>query len=189
MATFFVADTHFGHANIIRFDGRPFATIEEHDDALIRNWNNTVGKEDDVWHLGDFSFRNARSVSSYLGALSGRVHLVRGNHDDKGAWKHRDLFASAQEAAYINVDGQRMYLCHYSCRVWRASNHGSIHLFGHSHGGLNRLGDALGRSMDVGVNVNGYRPVSFQEVMKMMDSRPLLPHHEEREGRNDHIKA
>jgi calcineurin-like phosphoesterase family protein len=181
MALFFTSDTHFGHKNILVYDKRPFDTIEQHDEALINNWNSVVTEKDDVWHLGDFCLRSARPASWYLSRLRGRVHLVRGNHDDKAAWRDKHLFSTAQEAAYIKHESQRIYLCHYSCRVWRASHRGSWHLFGHSHGGLDHIGEALGKSMDVGVNLHGYRPLSFQEVKKALDARSLLPHHGEDE--------
>jgi calcineurin-like phosphoesterase family protein len=28
---------------------------DEHDEALVRAWNDVVGAEDEVWHLGDFA--------------------------------------------------------------------------------------------------------------------------------------
>ena len=46
MAVYFIADTHFGHQNALAFDNRKFKTIEEHDNALIENWNNAVGIDD-----------------------------------------------------------------------------------------------------------------------------------------------
>ena len=52
---FFTADTHFGHANIIKYCHRPFATVEEMDDALVRNWNAVVSPDATVFHLGDFA--------------------------------------------------------------------------------------------------------------------------------------
>ena len=50
---YFISDLHFGHQNALSFDDRPFKTIEDHDIALIKNWNDTVGIDDDVWVLGD----------------------------------------------------------------------------------------------------------------------------------------
>jgi len=179
----FSGDQHFGHANVIRFDSRPFADIGEHDEALIGNWNDVVGPEDDVWHLGDFAFRNRTHVERYLERLNGRIHLVRGNHDDKAAWRIREKFASAQEAAYLRHEGESIYLHHYACRVWRKSHHGSWHLYGHSHGNLL----PLGRSMDVGVAAvakiygggpESYRPISFEEVRDFLKDREVLGHHE-----------
>lgn len=52
---YFISDLHFGHKNVLAFDNRPFDNIEQHDNALIRNWNNAVNIDDDVYILGDIS--------------------------------------------------------------------------------------------------------------------------------------
>lgn len=81
--TFFIGDTHFGHKGIISFSStkefRPFSTIEEHDEELVRRWNNTVSPKDMVFMLGDFCFglRNLGVAAS----LNGVGILVGGNHD------------------------------------------------------------------------------------------------------------
>ena len=79
---FFIADTHFGHRKIIDFEGkaRPFGTIEEHDAALIRNWNRVVTKRDVVWHLGDVAW-TPDALLNCVSQLNGRIKLVLGNHD------------------------------------------------------------------------------------------------------------
>ena len=56
--TFFTADTHFGHANIIKYTNRPFDSPNHMDDILIANWNAVVGPDDEVYHLGDFALCN-----------------------------------------------------------------------------------------------------------------------------------
>ncbi len=38
MSTFFFADPHFGHFNIIEYQQRPFRTTDEMDAAMIENW-------------------------------------------------------------------------------------------------------------------------------------------------------
>lgn len=65
MATFFTSDTHFGHTGIIQACNRPFISTEFMDEALIRNWNATVGPNDDVWHLGDFTPKNHNVAKNY----------------------------------------------------------------------------------------------------------------------------
>jgi calcineurin-like phosphoesterase family protein len=82
---FITADTHFGHANIIRFCDRPFFSVGEMNEALIKNWNDTVKPDDQVFHLGDFAFRRSgiseKEIIEWRRRLNGKISLVLGNHD------------------------------------------------------------------------------------------------------------
>lgn len=167
----FTADTHFGHANIIRHCARPFETVEEMDAALIDLWNSRVGPNDEIYHLGDFAFKaDPDRVEKLFRRLRGKKHLIIGNHD--GAATLRLPWASEPvDRRIVRVPGVDVpvVLDHYAMRVWPRSHHGAIHLYGHSHGTL----PGHGRSIDVGVDVHGYRPVELAEI------RPLL--HEQQE--------
>ena len=55
---YFTADTHFDHANIIRFCNRPFATVEEMNETLITNWNRKVHANDTVFIIGDMLIKS-----------------------------------------------------------------------------------------------------------------------------------
>lgn len=82
MNTWFTSDTHFGHKNIVKFDETPFSSIEEYDEALIKRWNSVVGKNDIVYHLGDFAMTNNKDLlKSYFNRLNGRKRIILGNHD------------------------------------------------------------------------------------------------------------
>ena len=82
MATFFTSDTHFGDAHILRQRGGAFGSLDDHDAALIEGWNDVVGADDDVWHLGDFAAGASRGrCAEIFEALRGRKRLIRGNHD------------------------------------------------------------------------------------------------------------
>lgn len=77
---FFTSDTHFWHANVIRYCDRPYSSVEEMNEALVDNWNSVVRAEDTIYHLGDFSL-SRRAAETILPRLSGRKILVAGNHD------------------------------------------------------------------------------------------------------------
>lgn len=81
----FTADTHFDHANIIRFCNRHFATVEEMNETLIANWNRKVHGNDTVYILGDMFFQTT-DPEPILRQLKGKKHLITGNHDSQ--WTH-----------------------------------------------------------------------------------------------------
>lgn len=104
--TFFIGDTHFGHRNILRFDAvrphRPFDTIEEHDEELVRRWNGVVSKGDIVWHLGDFAFSS--KAIAIAGRLNGHKRLVLGNHDHYPTAEYLKHFHKVYGAATLRDD-------------------------------------------------------------------------------------
>lgn len=89
---FITSDTHFSHKKIIEFEAkhRPFKTIDEHDEELIKRWNAKVGKRDTVWHLGDFCF--SEKALEIAGRLNGIKKLVLGNHDMLATDKYLKYF-------------------------------------------------------------------------------------------------
>ncbi len=185
MAVFFTADLHLGHANLINGTvgrARPFASIEEHDEALIARWNETVtSNSDDVYVLGDFALGlDAEALEKAFRRLRGRKHLITGNHDARRtvrlAWssKPADLRRVAVDAGGRRYD---VALCHYPMRAWNRVHHGAIHLYGHTHGSL----PGTRRSCDVGVDVWDFRPVSMPEILGRMAETATWP--EELQGR------
>ena len=79
--TFFIADLHFGHKNIIEYEHRPFKDIETMDEKIVQNWNNIVSKEDRVFVLGDVSFYDKEKTINIVSGLNGHKNLILGNHD------------------------------------------------------------------------------------------------------------
>lgn len=80
-ANYIISDTHFNHHNVIKYSNRPFESVEQMNQTLITNWNNTVKKTDTIYILGDFVFGNKESISKTLSQLNGKKILIMGNHD------------------------------------------------------------------------------------------------------------
>lgn len=74
---YFIADTHFGHKNIVKYTGRPSNYIG----LIMVGWRKTVKPEDTIYHLGDVSFLNKEKTSKIMKLLPGKKFLLRGNHD------------------------------------------------------------------------------------------------------------
>lgn len=81
MRTYVIADTHFWDSQIIELAGRPFSSVEEMNEILIRNINMVVRKCDLLVHLGDVSFSGSERTHEILNRIHGTKLLVKGNHD------------------------------------------------------------------------------------------------------------
>lgn len=83
-----ISDTHFGHANIIKYCDRPFSSVHEMNETMRENWNSVVKEQDHVYHLGDVYYQkgmgdNDRDIAlSFLSSLKGQKRLIVGNHDN-----------------------------------------------------------------------------------------------------------
>lgn len=133
---YFISDLHIGHTNVCKFDNRPFATIEDHDEYIREQWNSVVNVDDDVYILGDISFKNVTGTIEYFKTLNGNKHLIIGNHDKpflKNAM-FRSLFVEIcdYKELYIN-DNIQIVLSHYPILSYKNLFRGWIHLYGHVH--------------------------------------------------------
>ena len=81
MKTFFISDCHFSHKNIIRYESRPFSSVEVMDETMILNWNNKVSNGDRVYIVGDFIFGDEEVALNILNRLNGQKFMLKGNHD------------------------------------------------------------------------------------------------------------
>ena len=98
---FYIADMHFGHKNIIRYDNRPFGSVEEMDKALIQLWNETVGSDDIVYILGDFSWYKEDKTAFILGCLKGHKVLVKG--------KLQEILTESASMQKLKTEMRRLY--------------------------------------------------------------------------------
>lgn len=168
---YFTSDTHFGHKNIVHIGrGRPWDDVEAMNEGLIERWNDRVRKQDRIYHLGDFSFANREITEGILRRLNGHIHLICGNHDRvlDGLLKGdtSGLVASYQDYKEIKVGDQRIVMFHFPILSWHQAHYGSWHLHGHCHGNLDFDN---GPMLDVGVDVHGFAPLSYDEVAVRLD--------------------
>ena len=181
---FFTADLHFGHENVIKLDGRAFASVEEMDEELIRRWNAKVSKGDLVYVLGDMIWQcHNDGAAELIKKLNGQIILIKGNHDRflKNA-ASKSALAAVKDYDDIRVslaDGtkRRCILSHYYIPMYNGHFSNTIHLHGHSHftdeadvevdmtEKLNEMGFP-GEVYNVGCMYWDYEPVTLDEILK-----------------------
>ncbi len=183
---------NFGHKNIIRFDNRPFDSVEEHDETLIENWNALVKPGDVVYHLGDFSMyklkpsEEIKKVEVILSRLNGQKHHLYGNHDKEAVNKAKG-WVSQQHYKEIKVDvgekrRKKIVLFHYPITVWNGAHHGSWHLYAHCHGTLMPINTT---HIDVGVPCWDYKPVHLDTIQQVMATRKYIVVDQHRDRRSN----
>ena len=167
---FFISDTHFGHANILKFekDGvrvRPeFSSIEEMNEFLIWQWNARVKPDDKVYHLGDVCFGGVKIVREVMPRLNGKKRLILGNHDNvKGheLWKWFEKICLWQ-----NFDNHGFVITHLpflpeNFRKVKFNVHGHIH----------RAPDVSPVHLNISCEMTGYAPIHLDEVKERLKNK------------------
>lgn len=176
---YYISDLHIGHTNALAFDARPFKTIEENDETIKNNWNSVVDLDDDIYLLGDISWYGSTKTLEYYSQLNGRIHLIKGNHDNK-ILKNKDL----QNLFVEIVDYKELYLnpkesiilCHYPIPCFKNHYYGWYHLYGHVHTGfennmmqrtkyeMENLYNTPCKMYNVGAMLLNYTPRTLEEI-------------------------
>lgn len=132
---YYISDLHLGHANVIRFDGRPFENIDEMETEIIRRWNERITPQDTVCIIGDFSWKTSNSWIPVLKQLKGRKVLIRGNHDPKRIdGKLAKMFDDVKDYKEVNDNGRRVCMSHFPILLYNHSHSpNSYMLCGHVH--------------------------------------------------------
>ena len=130
---FYISDWHYGHANSIAFDNRPFLDVKSMNEMLISNWNNVVSPGDVVYVLGDMFWCKQEEATAVLDRLNGTKILIKGNHDRCNDGKFIKKFARVAEYMEVKDEDRHVVLCHYPIVCFKNNYHGWYHLYGHVH--------------------------------------------------------
>lgn len=161
----YIADLHFDHKNIIKHCNRPFGSVEEMNETLVKNWNSVTAKDDDVKIVGDFCLDKERA-RYFLSRLNGRKHLITGNHDKaKGL---REIFDSVTVYDKITDGNRKVVLFHYPIAEWDGYYRDTILIYGHIHNNKNKASDImknLKNCYNVSADCIGFTPRTLQELI------------------------
>lgn len=177
MRYWFTSDYHFGHENIIDWSNRPFNSLDEMHETIIKRHNERVDPEDVVFFLGDFCFSNNGNgklgegttikAPEYLKKLNGKFIFIEGNHDKGNGLR------TCIKGIFIKLGGEEIWLTHqpsHSSEMFR------LNLVGHVHEKWKRKLMDKYVMVNVCVDVWDYRPVEIQDILKYVkDELAELP--------------
>jgi calcineurin-like phosphoesterase family protein len=195
---FFISDTHFGHANIIRYSNRPFKDVPHMNEELIRRWNSVVSPNDEVFHLGDVALGPKDQWDGLLTRLNGVKYLIIGNHEPifaaesakhQARWmpEFKKWFDGIETARSIKIGNHPVYLSHFPYEADHMDNarymehrlldDGTTLIHGHTHAEYEKhgIGARVSRSkkgtlqIHVGADAWDYTPVSEDAVIELIE--------------------
>lgn len=178
---YFIADTHFYHANIIQYCNRPFDDVKEMNETMIQKWNSVVEDSDTVYHLGDVALCSNELLEGIITQLKGKKILIRGNHDTRSVTAFENVGFTVLRNPPVLLDRHRISLSHVPLPD-SALPEGYINVHGHIHDKpLNQIVDKEGKidnypkelyspkkHICVSVDVTQFRPISLDEIKLKM---------------------
>lgn len=158
MGVFFTADLHFDDKNIMLYENRPFADVNDMNRIFIKNWNSVVSDCDEVYVVGDFG--GDGKERDFLSRLNGVKYLVKGNHDLRNSDYYREVgFKEVYDLPVIFegfwiLSHEPMYVC---------ENMPYANIFGHVHNSP-IYKTYSSHHYCVSVERTKYMPISFEEI-------------------------
>lgn len=193
MNHWFTSDLHLGHAKIIELSHRPFDTIDDMNNEIIRRWNSVVAPDDKVFVLGDVAMGTIAQTLPLVQHLQGHKLLIPGNHDRcwSGAFgKHAEELPSYpgyqrwlkayQDVGFTVLHEQMLAwwgfeLCHFPYigdshdedrfTDYRPADNGRWLVHGHVHSKW----QVNGRQINVGVDVWDFTPVPLEKILEIIE--------------------
>ena len=173
MQRYLTSDLHLGHANIIDHCDRPFTDVEEMNETLIQNWNQTVREQDIVFFLGDLGhFADEEQLREWLGQLHGRIVFIEGNHDNPSRYTSG---LNTHQYYLLNHGDHEFCLTHAPENVPRFWSGWIVH--GHHHNNdleEHPLVDPDSKQINVSVELTGYKPVADSELVELTESTQTI---------------
>lgn len=191
MTILFSSDLHFGHVKILEYTKRPFDSVPEMNEALIRNWNSVVEPDDMVYVLGDFAMGKIDDTLPLALRLNGTKFLLAGNHDRCWSYNRKKVdewriryeevgFELLPEQVRLPVNGfGEVLLCHFPYEgdsgdedrylAARPHDDGTVLLHGHTHVSEPLTVSSKGTPMiNVGVDAWSCKPVTIDELLGLL---------------------
>ncbi len=157
--TFVISDTHWHHANIIKYCNRPFHTVHEMDEVMIKNWNKVVKPEDKVYHLGDVYFPKKEPSDWLFNRLNGTKVLILGNHDNG---KDQSLLKCFKRVySYRILPNFDVILSHIPIHESSMPGRVKLNIHGHTH----EKGSPPGPYRSACVEMQNYTPRLLEELI------------------------
>lgn len=168
---YFTSDLHFNHNKPFLYEARGFSCVEDMNEAIVRNWNSIVGKDDIVFCLGDlcFGYTENNNNLDLIKSLNGHIALILGNHDTENKIKYYQECPNIDIITFgyrVKYKKRNFYLSHYPMLTAnRGKEKPTWCISGHTHN-TEKFDKNLPLNYCVCLDAHNLYPVSIKEVFK-----------------------
>lgn len=179
------SDLHLFHNKDFIYGPRGFASIEAMNEAIERNWNDTVNNDDEVYILGDLmvggkAFNNEAGME-IVRRLKGKKRIIIGNHDTATRiklYQRETSIVDIQYAMMMRYKGRSLYLSHYPTFTANLEHEKPkqwiINFFGHTHT-KERFFNGIPFMYNVALDAHDNRPVLLDDALQEIKKRAAVP--------------
>ena len=154
---------------------RGFTSIKEHDETIIKNWNEIVKPDDIVYHLGDLMLGDNAYGMECIKQLNGKIRLIRGNHDTDARWQLYNTLPNIELLGWADVIKYNKYKFYLSHHITQTSNLEKspdlrmhlLGLYGHTHQKKEFYQD-IPYLFHVGLDSNNNYPILIDDIIEKM---------------------
>ena len=159
---FLISDTHFNHNKIGEYCGRP----DNWQELIISNWNNIVGKNDIVLHLGDFALDSKEKTMRVRNQLNGIIYMIKGNHDRHSFGWYKDVGIEMFKRPFV-IDGPDCPIIFSHAQ--KPCKNNMIGINGHQHEKVSFITQWFGNiHINMSVEQINYIPMKFKDLYECL---------------------
>lgn len=166
---FVTGNLQFGRPSIIKKMKRPFESLDEMHEELIKKWNTVVALNDIVYHCGNFAW-DPDTAETMLNKLNGNIYLIPGEDDNaildlvknKSVPKHVAVIDTINEVSELES-----VLSYWPMAVWPKQNKGYYNV--HAFPNRKHLSNHKSKSLNVACDFWGYKPIELETVKELVN--------------------
>lgn len=168
MNRFVTSNLQLGRPSVIEKYGRPFENVDQMTSQIVKNWNSVVGKNDLVYHLGNFAW-DPKTAQDAISQLNGTIWFIPGEIDgavlelnNKGM-----LLGSSIKPSIMPLEKMKVTISYWPLKEWPKKNEGFWSLIGHPL--LEYKSDPKERVINVSTDLWGFKPQNLQHIVGIFE--------------------
>lgn len=164
---YFTSDLHLCHNKDFIYEPRGFKSVLEMNEAILKNFTDTLTDEDELYILGDVMLNDNDAGVRYLKQIPGIKHIILGNHDTTARMELYKQIPQTDVVGYSTMFKYKKFqvlLSHYPTMTGNNDSYGVVYnLSGHTHS-KDKFQNWQYGVYNVALDAHDCKPVSLEQI-------------------------